>query len=103
MISSMSKSKRENSKHTAQTKRTSVLEMNLGHLHVFVTRRRNKFIPRRSHIGQYETPCRELTQCDLCAAGEPTVTRQQYESFPVVAHALYICDILQGDQPRRST
>lgn len=38
----------------------------------FVTRRRNKFTPRRSHIGQYETPCRELTQCDLCAARETT-------------------------------
>jgi len=38
----------------------------------FVTRRRNKFIPQLSHIGQYETPCRELTQCDLCAAREPT-------------------------------
>ena len=46
------------------------------------------FIPQRSHIGQYETPCRELTQCDLCASGEPTVVRQGSASVPVAAHAV---------------
>jgi hypothetical protein len=73
--------KGEKSKHTATNEKKQRSGNEPWTSCAFVTRSRNKFTPRRSHIGQYETPCRELTQCDLCAAREPTVVRRGSETF----------------------
>jgi hypothetical protein len=61
--------------------RVTVPEMKRGRQassSVLVRRRKNRLMPGGSRVGQYETPCGELTQCDLYAVAMATTVSERY-------------------------